>query len=106
MVDIDGAFKYSSIVVITPDYITGVVTIIPNPVVQGGEIKVNIKAPIDGKVNWKIVDNNGRTVLQNASQLKKGNNNLLINVDRLAEGIYYMIATGAGIDQKVKLQKL
>ena len=106
MVDTDGAYKYSSIVVITLDYITGIVTIIPNPVVHSGEVTVNLKAPIDGKVNWKLVDNNGRTVMQNTTQVKKGNNNLQINVDRLENGMYYMVVTGAGIDQKVKLQKL
>jgi len=106
MVDMDGTYKYSSVVVITTDNITGIVTIIPNPVVSGREIKVNMRAPIDGKVNWKIVDNNGRTVLQNSSHLNKGNNGLLINVGSLPAGLYYMIVSGAGINQNVKLQKL
>ena len=106
MVDTDGAYKYSSIVVITLDHITGIVTIIPNPVVQGGEIRVNLTSALDGKVNWKLIDNNGRTVLQSSTHVKKGKNNMLINVDRIEKGMYYMVVNGAGIDQKVKLQKL
>ena len=106
MVDMDGTYKFSSVIVITTDHITGVVTIIPNPIVSDREIKVNMKAPVDGKVNWKIIDNNGRTLLQKSSQLNKGNNTLLIPVGGLSPGMYYMIVSGAGINQNVKFQKL
>ena len=106
MIDRDGAFKYSSIVAISLNDITGRITIAPNPVVSGVSVKVNMMAPSDGKVRWKIIDNNGRTVLKNTLDVRKGNNNMTINVDRLPSGLYYMSVFGAGIDQNIKLQKL
>jgi len=62
-------------------------------------------APLDGKVEWKIADNTGRVVMQQSAHLKKGNNNLVININRLSAGLYYLAMSVAGIDQKVKLQK-
>ena len=105
MIDTDGTFKYSGIVSITLTYITGKVTLAPNPVVN--DVKVTISAPEDGKIQWKLVDNTGRVIMQNTMHVKKGNgNNLIINMDKLAKGSYYLSVFGAGIDQKLKLQKL
>jgi hypothetical protein len=53
-----------------------------------------------------LTDNTGRIVLQNTDMLRQGNNNLQIDVNRLPGGLYYLTVAGAGIDQKVKLQKL
>ena len=106
MIDRDGTFKYSSIIFITLSDITGRITIIPNPVVSGSDVKVNMVAPVDGTVQWKLIDNNGRTLLQNKLHVRKGNNNLTIKIDRLPAGIYYLNISGAGLDEKVKLQKL
>ena len=105
MVDIDGQFKYSSIVPITLADITGNVTATPNPVVS--DVLVSISAPADGKVQWKLVDVTGRVVLQNTTAVKKGTGNTVtINMARLNSGSYYLTVTGAGVDKKVKLEKL
>lgn len=106
MVDIDGAYKYSSVIAITLPAITGKVTIIPNPVESGGDVNVNMMAPANGKVDWRLIDNNGRTVLQSTYHAKKGNNDMKINVDGLPAGLYNMVVSGAGINQTVKLSKL
>jgi trimeric autotransporter adhesin len=104
MVDIDGAFTYSQVVAISLADITGRVSVFPNPASQ--KVTVSINAPVSGKVNWKLTDNTGRIVLQNTDMLRQGNNNLQIDVNRLTGGVYYLSISGAGIDQKVKLQKL
>lgn len=105
MVDIDGQFKYSSVVSITLADITGNVTATPNPVVS--DVLVSISAPADGKVQWKLVDVTGRVVLQNTTAVKKGTGNTVtINMARLNSGAYYLTVTGAGVDKKVKLEKL
>ena len=106
MVDRDGTFKYSAVVIISLADVTGRITIIPNPVVSGSDVKVNMVAPKDGNVQWKLIDNNGRTLLQDKLHVRKGNNNLTINVDRLPAGLYYLSVSGAGLDEKLKLQKL
>jgi trimeric autotransporter adhesin len=104
MVDIDGGFTYSQVVAISLADITGRVSVFPNPASQ--KVTVSINAPAHGKVSWKLTDNTGRIVLQNTDMLRQGNNNLQIDVNRLPGGLYYLTVAGAGIDQKVKLQKL
>jgi trimeric autotransporter adhesin len=105
MVDIDGTFKYSNVVAVSMPLITGKLTISPNPVIS--EMKVTLASIADGKVQWKLVDNVGRIIMKGIEQVKKGNgNNFTINMNRLPSGTYSLNVMGAGIDQKVKLQKL
>jgi hypothetical protein len=104
LVDIDGAYKYSNIITISLADITGAVTASPNP--MSNEVNVTMQAATAGTAQWKLIDNTGRVVLQNTAELRKGNNSLVINVSKLSVGLYYLSVSGAGIDQKIKLQKL
>jgi len=63
-------------------------------------------AAIDGKVKWQLIDNAGRIVAHNSIAAKRGNNNVVINLNRLSTGTYFLIVSGANIDQKIKLEKL
>jgi PQQ-dependent dehydrogenase (s-GDH family) len=105
LVDIDGTYKYSNVVSVSMPLITGKLTISPNPVIS--DMKVTLTSIADGKVQWKLVDNVGRIIMKGTEQVKKGNgNNFTINMNRLPAGTYSLNVMGAGIDQKVKLQKL
>lgn len=104
MIDKDGSFTYSDIVIITLPGITGKVSVFPNPALN--QIKITISAPADGKAKWNLVDNTGRIVMQNSAQLKKGNNSLSLNIGTLSTGVYYLGVSGGGVDQKVKIEKL
>ena len=105
LVDIDGTYKYSNVVSVSMPLITGKLNISPNPVIS--ELKVTLTSIADGKVQWKLVDNVGRIIMKGAEQVKKGNgNNFTINMNRLPAGTYSLNVMGAGIDQKIKLQKL
>jgi glucose/arabinose dehydrogenase len=105
VVDMNGSFKYSNVITISLADITGKLTVSPNPVI--GEVKVNISAPADGIILWKLIDNTSRVILQNSEHVRKGNGNIfIINMNKLSRGSYYLSISGAGIDQKVKLQKL
>lgn len=104
IVDRDGHYDYSNIVTISLADVAGRVTIFPNPAAD--KANVTIGATADGNVQWKILDNAGRTVLQNNVDVRKGRNNIVINIDKLSAGIYYLSVSGGGVDQKVKLQKL
>jgi hypothetical protein len=104
MVDIDGTYKFSNIVTITLPFITGKMTISPNPVVN--EVKVVVASPEQGEIQWKLIDNVGRIILKGTEQVSKGSNTYNINTSRLPAGTYYLNVTGAGNDQKVKMQKL
>ncbi len=104
MVDKDGVYTYSDVVTISLPFITGKVSAFPNP--ASNAVKVTIMTPADGKINWNLIDNTGRVIIQNSAELKKGNNVLSINIGNLSTGFYYLSVSGAGIDQKVKLEKL
>jgi len=104
MVDSDDAYKYSSVVTITLPDVTSRVALFPNP--ASHEVNVTITTAIDGKVKWQLIDNAGRIVNHSSITAKKGNNNLVINLNRLSTGTYFLIVSGADIDQKVKLEKL
>jgi glucose/arabinose dehydrogenase len=104
IVDTDGGYTYSDVVMISLPFITGGVTVYPNPASK--EVKATITVPADGKIQWNLTDNAGRVVLQHSAQLKKGSNNISINVGSLSPGFYYLNVRGAGITQKVKVEKL
>jgi trimeric autotransporter adhesin len=104
IVDRDGNFAYSNVITVSLSDITGRVTVFPNPV--AAEAKVTMAAAFDGKAQWKVIDNAGRVVMQSTSQLRKGRNNIVINLDKLSSGTYYLRVSGAGIDQNVRMQKL
>lgn len=104
MVDIGGEYTYSSIVTIYLADITNNIIVSPNPTM--GETRVSISSTLNGKAQWKLMDNSGRIVMQNTIHLKKGNNNMMINLQSLSGGLYYLHISGAGIDRNVKLQKL
>jgi len=104
MVDGDGGYKYSNVVTITLPYVTGRINVFPNPASK--EVNVTVAAPADGNVNWQLLDNTGRVILHNNTQMRKGNNNFSIRLTNIAVGIYYLKISGAGVDQQVKLQKL
>jgi uncharacterized protein Veg len=104
VVDIDGSYNYSDIVTITLPFITSKVALFPNPAAH--EVNVTITTAIDGKVKWQLIDNAGRIVIHNSIAAKKGNNNIVINLNRLSTGTYFLIVSGSDIDQKVKLEKL
>ena len=103
MVDVDGQYKYSNVVTIYLADVT-MMRLSPNP--TSGETRMMINAAADGMVHWKLTDNNGKVVMQNSVRLRKGNNNVTINVSKLSRGMYFLNVSGTGIDQNVKLQKL
>jgi len=104
MVDIDTRAKYSNIVSVVLQFVTGTINVSPNPVIN--DVKVVIASPEDGRVHWKVIDNAGRVILKGTQQVSKGANNFTINMNKLPAGSYYLDVTGAGNDQKVKMQKL
>jgi hypothetical protein len=104
MMDRDGGYSYSKVITISISFVTGTVTVFPNPAADKATIVMS--AMNDGKATWKIVDNAGRNLLHSSTILKKGANTVSVDIGKLPAGIYYLVVSGAGIDQKVKLQKL
>jgi glucose/arabinose dehydrogenase len=105
MFDQNGAYKYSNTISVNLPALTGAVTVSPNPV-PADEMKAFVDAPANTKTEWRVIDNAGRTLLTGNATVKKGNNQLLINVAKLPAGTYYLHVTGNSIECKTKFQKL
>jgi hypothetical protein len=86
-VDIDGRFKYSSVVRITNKGIKQEMTTYPNPVINIANI--SIYSPADQKLSTHLYDISGRILLTDFYQAAKGNNNFsLAGLGHLPAGVY------------------
>lgn len=91
MVDKDGQFKYSNVIMIRKESksINGI-TVNPNPVV-GGMATVRFTANSTSIVNVRVMDMSGKQVSQQQNKVYAGNNSVSINnLDRLQPGIYLL----------------
>jgi hypothetical protein len=91
IVDKDGQYKYSNVIMIRKELknINGI-TINPSPVV-GGVATVRFTAPASSVANFKVIDMNGKLVLQQQNKIYEGNNSISINnLDRLQAGFYLL----------------
>ncbi len=88
MIDADGKFTYSQIVVLRKENkgIMGVI-LSPNPVVNGFAT-VRMTAAQRGSVELRVVDQAGRVVVRQAQQVYEGNNSITLQVQHLQSGIY------------------
>ncbi|HEY6503183.1 MAG TPA: T9SS type A sorting domain-containing protein [Chitinophagaceae bacterium] len=94
IVDHDGQFRYSNVIMIRKESkgINGV-ALNPNPVVNG-MATVRFTASATNMVNFRVVDMNGKLVLQQQSKAYDGNNSVsLNNLDRLQPGVYLLQMT-------------
>ncbi|MDZ4807607.1 MAG: T9SS type A sorting domain-containing protein [Bacteroidota bacterium] len=92
IVDKDGTFTYSSIVLVRKDQkMTTGITINPNPVITGSVATVRFNAANTGKVDLRIMDMAGKTVLQQQANIFEGSNNIsLNNLSKLLPGVYVL----------------
>jgi len=104
IMDKNDAYSYSKVITISLPYVTGTLTVFPNPATN--EVNAIIIAPVDGIIKWHLVDNTGRVVNRSSARVRKGTNTLIINIARLSTGFYYLSVSGAEIAQKIKLEKL
>jgi Repeat of unknown function (DUF6923)/Secretion system C-terminal sorting domain len=89
MIDIDGSFTYSNVIMIRRDQsnITGII-ISPNPVYSGGVITIRLNADNRKNVDIRVMDMSGKVVLRQQNQLNTGINSLSLNQQALPAGIY------------------
>ncbi len=91
MVDADGKFKYSNVIMIRRDQkaISGLL-ISPNPVYNGAAT-IRFSARTTASVEVRVMDMTGRTVLQQQNKVYEGNNSIAVNnLDRLQPGMYVL----------------
>lgn len=90
MVDIDGKFKYSNVILIRKDAksIKGI-TISPNPLITGDAGVVRFESSIKCTSTLRVLDITGRIVLQQQNKITEGINSIPVNnLNKLQPGMY------------------
>ncbi len=98
MVDKDGKFKYSNIIVIRKGEkgIKGI-TINPNPVIGTDYVTARMTATVNGIADLKIMDMSGRVMIQQQTRVLEGNNNITISsLNKLQAGNYFLQISSGG----------
>ena len=104
MVDNDGKYSYSNVVVIAGTKGDKIVINKVNPNPFKTEIIVDISSPQQQQVSVQLVDMAGRISVNRSFDVSAGDNKLLLNrLGELGPGIYFIkvITTDAILQQKV-----
>ena len=104
MVDITGTIKYSPVVKIRLNSKGFNIEATPNPFTD--QIKVNIETELAENAVISLKDISGRKLQQKESQLRKGNNALVLtNLGHIPGGVYLLTITTDSQQQTVKVVK-
>ncbi len=91
MMDIDGKFNYSNVIMIRRDGIKPGLSISPNPIISGGAATVRFETSRKGTVELRIADMSGKVVLRQQNIVFEGANSVAINnLNRLQPGMYML----------------
>jgi len=89
MIDLDGKFSYSNIILVRKDQTIVGLSISPNPASSSSTATVRFQATAKGVVDLKIVDMAGRVMLQQQNNVTEGVNSVSISkLGRLQPGVY------------------
>jgi hypothetical protein len=103
MVDIDGKYKYSQIVMVKKDAktINGII-ISPNPIISGAT-SVRFSAVRPSTIDLKVVDFSGKILLQQKNKVLEGSNSITIsNLEKLLPGTYILQMINEGESTVIK----
>ncbi len=94
MVDADGQFKYSNVILIRKEQSSSEnMVIYPNPVKIGDKATVSFTASASKTVSFSVTDMSGKVVLTQQSNVSQGNNSVTVkSIDRLLPGMYIIRA--------------
>ena len=89
MIDIDGSYKYSSIIKISGDVKYSAISVVPNPYID--VIKINIKSPVKETASLIVNDLTGRQLYKQTINLQAGINSIEIeNLKTISSGTYIL----------------
>lgn len=86
MVDMDGNFSYSKMVVVTMDALQNTLSLFPNPATR--ELTLHMSA--SGLLQLKLADLNGRILKEEIRQVS-GNSSTILDISDLSKGVYILI---------------
>ena len=103
--DKDGSLTYSNIVVLNiPVSLITHISIFPNPTDK--QAVALVSSPKEQKIKWQLADITGRIVLNKTMMIKKGETRIMVDMQKLKAGTYFLQVTGPYINALEKIQKL
>lgn len=103
MIDMDGLFKYSGIVLLSPNLIFGVKPV-KNPF--RNIITTEVITPQDGYLNLSLFNNKGQLIMKKEEAARKGINTVTIENIKAPDGIYFLFVNFKNETIKTKLIKV
>ncbi|MGF2411849.1 T9SS type A sorting domain-containing protein [Ferruginibacter sp.] len=92
MVDNNGVFKYSPVVVVKANCNAGkdYMTLYPNPVNKAGTVYLSFSTSYRGKANLILTNTLGQQLITSKVQVNAGANVIPVNVEKLSAGTYFV----------------
>ena len=103
VVDNNGSFKYSRVVLLKAQSAEWLAELYPNPVKTNLYIRLN--SPLAGNCNLQMFDASGRQLLRHTFSLLPGRNTLPLRVEGLAQGVYLIRLDAGGRHQEIRFMK-
>lgn len=101
--DKDGKSTYSPTIALQLNATKTSVQFYPNPVSNRGSLVIN--ADKSQQVQWRVLDNTGKTISRNVTQVTKGVVSLPVDAAHLPKGVYYLDVKGQHFSKLVKFVK-
>lgn len=105
MIDIDGNYSYSNIIVLNAEAkAVNITAIYPNPFID--LVKISLVSDKTEQVSIKLIDNLGRIIRSQSIVSQKGMNQLTLdNLSNLVPGIYVIEVITPTTSERIKLKK-
>jgi hypothetical protein len=103
VVDQDGTYEYSEIVVIEVRSDFAIQSLIPNP--TNGQVQVVFSSDFSGKVDLRIQDMTGRIIIDREINAARGINNLSIDLTQFASGVYNVVLDNQHVQIRERIVK-
>jgi hypothetical protein len=85
----------------------GITSILMLPNVVRGAANLRVNAGLPATINWNVIDNTGRVMMNFSSQVRTGKNNIPLELSSLASGTYYLAGqTSKGRVATIRFVKL
>ena len=103
LIDIDGRYTYSNIIVLSLVESRPIVLLYPNPAMDKLNLTITVSQP--ERLNWQLSDNSGRTVKTGVYNVSPGSTAVSIDIAGLSSGIYIMQIRGSSLQRVIKVLK-
>ena len=106
MVDTDGKFKYSKVLVIKPNSVSTVNSVKAWPLPFTSQLTAGYSSEFSGEIKVNLTNMNGSSVASSLATVQKGYNSISINqAQTIPSGTYLLTLTSNGKSESIKVVK-